>query len=50
VDDFGIKYIGQEDLQHLYDAIQKETYDIVEDWKSSLYCGITLKWVTQNTS
>jgi hypothetical protein len=25
VDDFGIKYIGREHLQHLYDALRKET-------------------------
>jgi len=25
VDDFGIKYIGREHLQHLYDALQMET-------------------------
>jgi hypothetical protein len=27
VDDFGIKYIGEEHLQHLYDALRQETYD-----------------------
>jgi hypothetical protein len=44
VDNFGNKYIGREHLQHLYDALQKETYDIVEDWTSNLYCRITLIW------
>jgi hypothetical protein len=44
VDDFGIKYIGEEHLQHLYNALQKETYDIVEDQTGNLYCGIILKW------
>jgi hypothetical protein len=45
VDGFGIKYIGTENLQHLYDALQTETYEIVEDWEGNLYyCGITLKW------
>ncbi len=44
VDDFGIKYIGTENLQHLYDALQTETYEIVEDWEGNLYCGITLEW------
>jgi hypothetical protein len=44
VDNFGIKYIGREHLQHLYDALRKETYEIVEDWTGNLYCGITLKW------
>jgi hypothetical protein len=41
---FGIKYIGREHLQHLYDALQKKACEIVEDWKSNLYCRITLKW------
>ncbi len=31
MDNFGIKYIGKEYLQHLYDALRKETYEIVED-------------------
>ncbi len=44
VDNFGIKYIGTENLQHLYDALWTETYEIVEDWEGNLYCGITLKW------
>jgi hypothetical protein len=43
VDDFGIKLIGREHLQQ-YDALQKETYAIVEDWTSGLYFGITLTW------
>jgi len=44
VDDFGIKYIGCEHLQHLYDALRMETYEIVEDLEGDLYCGIALKW------
>jgi hypothetical protein len=44
VDDFGIKYIGEEHLQHLYDALRKETYNLVEDQTGNLYCGINLKW------
>jgi hypothetical protein len=28
VDDFGIKYIGNKHIQHLYNALQKETYEI----------------------
>jgi hypothetical protein len=44
VDDFGIKYIGDNNLQHLYDALRKETYEIVEDRVGDLYCGINLKW------
>jgi len=44
VDDFGIKYIGREHFQHLYDALRKETYEIVEDLEGDLYCSIALKW------
>ncbi len=29
---------------NLYDALCKETYEIVEDWTGNLYCRITLKW------
>jgi hypothetical protein len=42
VDNLGIKYIGGKHLQHLYDALRKETYEIVEDWMGNLYCGMTL--------
>ncbi len=31
VDDFGIKYIGKGNLQHLYDPLWKETYQIIKD-------------------
>ncbi len=44
VDNFGIKYIGKDTLQHLYDSIQAEAYDIVKDRASDLCCGINLKW------
>jgi hypothetical protein len=43
VDAFGIKYIGIKNLQHLYDALRKETHKIVEDYEGKLYCGISLK-------
>ena len=44
VDDFEIKYIGEDNLQHLYDALWKETYKIVEDCLGDLYCDINVKW------
>jgi hypothetical protein len=44
VDDFGIKYIRREHLKLLYDALQKQTCEIMEDWTGGLYCRITLKW------
>ena len=43
VDDFGIKYVGEEHLQHLFNTL-KQHYEIVEDLSGSLYCGITLEW------
>eukprot|EP00804_Cyclotella_cryptica_P014175 CCRYP_005592-RA/>CCRYP_005592-RA protein AED:0.28 eAED:0.24 QI:0/0/0/1/0/0/2/0/659 len=43
VDDFGIKYTGQEHLNHLIQSIRKH-YDVKVDHTGSLYCGITLDW------
>ena len=43
VNDFGIKYISQENAQHLIDAL-KDLYEVVIDWKGKLYCGIDLDW------
>eukprot|EP00804_Cyclotella_cryptica_P028569 CCRYP_015820-RA/>CCRYP_015820-RA protein AED:0.38 eAED:0.38 QI:0/0/0/1/0/0/3/0/267 len=43
VDDFGIKYIGKQHLDHLFASI-KRNYDVTVDYKGSLYCGITLNW------
>jgi hypothetical protein len=43
VDDFGIKYVGEHNAQHLLDAIS-DLYKSTVDWKGQLYCGISLKW------
>jgi hypothetical protein len=43
VDDFGIKYVGKENAQHLIDAIQAQ-YKMTTDWTGALYCGLTLDW------
>ena len=43
VDDFGIKYTGQENAQHLIDAL-KDFYEVEIYWKGKLYCGIVLDW------
>jgi hypothetical protein len=42
--DFGVKYIGEDNLKHLFASLQTETFNIVENWKGNLYCGITLNW------
>jgi hypothetical protein len=44
VDNFGIKYIGKDTLQHLYDSLRNESYNIIKDHASDLYCCINLKW------
>jgi hypothetical protein len=43
VEDFGIKYVGKEHVDHLVTAL-KQHYTIAEDWDGKLYCGITLNW------
>ena len=43
VDDFGVKYMGREHVEHLIKCI-KEKYELTEDWAGDLYCGITLRW------
>ena len=44
VDDFGVKYVGEENAQHLINAIQTEGYKLSIDWSGTKYCGITLQW------
>eukprot|EP00804_Cyclotella_cryptica_P012930 CCRYP_002289-RA/>CCRYP_002289-RA protein AED:0.24 eAED:0.24 QI:0/0/0/1/0.5/0.33/3/0/1110 len=41
VDDFGVKYVGQEHAEHL---IHVKLYTMSIDWDGKLYCGIQLDW------
>mgnify|MGYP000960355379 CR=1 FL=1 len=43
VDNFGVKYIGQENAEHLMNSLKKH-YEVEEDWAGQLYCGIKLNW------
>ena len=43
VDDFGVKYVGKQNADHLVAAIEKY-YPLSDDWKGELYCGISLRW------
>ncbi len=43
VDDFGVKYIKEEHVNHLIWCI-KQKYQLTEDWTRDLYCGIKLNW------
>jgi hypothetical protein len=43
VDDFGVKYIGAEHVQHLLQVLRQD-YEIEEDWEGTRYLGITIDW------
>ena len=43
VDDFGVKYDTEEDLQHLI-ATLKKNYDISIDKSGKNYCGLSFEW------
>ena len=50
VDDFGVKYFGEEHVNHLIRALQTDhkvpgdAYEVEVDWKGDLFCGISLDW------
>ena len=43
VDDFGVKYVGEEHANHLLAAI-KEHYECKADWDGARYLGLILDW------
>jgi hypothetical protein len=43
VDDFGVKYVGKQHADHLYNALE-ENYEAACDWEGKLYCGVSLDW------
>ena len=43
VDDFGIKFKGDEHATHLKKTLER-WYDVTVDWTGSKYVGISLKW------
>jgi hypothetical protein len=47
VDDFGVKYVGREHVEHLMTCIKK-IYNISSDWNGRAYCGLTLEWDYKN--
>jgi hypothetical protein len=47
VDDFGVKYIGKEQVMHLINTL-KEYYEVEEDSEGWGYLGITLDWDYKN--
>ena len=43
VDNFGVKYVGEEHKQHLIDTVS-EFYDVKVEDKGKRYLGLTLDW------
>ena len=43
VDDFGVKYVGEEHADHLIAAL-KDTYEIEVDTEGDKYVGFSLDW------
>jgi hypothetical protein len=43
VDNFGVKYMREEVINHLIKAT-KEKYELTKDWDGDLYCSMHLKW------
>jgi hypothetical protein len=43
VDNFGVKYEGEEHAQHLKNTLE-EHYKLTCDWTGTQYIGITLVW------
>eukprot|EP00804_Cyclotella_cryptica_P025587 CCRYP_002823-RE/>CCRYP_002823-RE protein AED:0.29 eAED:0.29 QI:0/0/0/1/0/0/2/0/609 len=43
VDDFGVKYVGREHADHLYQALCQH-YNVTTDWTGDRYIGIHLRW------
>jgi hypothetical protein len=43
VDNFGVKYVGREHVDHLIDSVEKH-YAFSKDWEGKLYCGIHIQW------
>jgi hypothetical protein len=43
IDDFGVKYVGEEHAEHLLKTIQ-EYYQCLVEKEGERYCGLTIKW------
>jgi hypothetical protein len=43
VDNFGVKYVGKENAQHLLDTV-REYYKCACEWKGERYWRLTTKW------
>jgi hypothetical protein len=51
VDDFGVKYVNEEDVEHLKQALtadnletKKPMFEITADMEGKRFCGFTMDW------
>lgn len=44
VDDFGVKYVGDEHFEHLRQVLKKNIYHNTTDYTGSKYIGLTIDW------
>jgi hypothetical protein len=49
VDDFTVKYVGKENVEHLRNALLR-SYELTTDLEAKLYYGTTLKWDYKTTT
>ena len=47
VDDFGVKYVGKKNAEHLRDSL-RTLYRVSEDWTGSKFLGLQLDWDYKN--
>jgi hypothetical protein len=47
VDDFGVKYINKDDVDHLLEVLKKD-YTCDTDWDGTRYLGLSLDWDYKN--
>jgi hypothetical protein len=47
VDDFTVKYVGNQHANHLWGALLL-IYELTTDWEGKVYSGMTLKWDNKN--
>jgi hypothetical protein len=47
VDDFAVKYVGNQHAEHLRNALLR-TYELTTDWTATVNSGMTLKWDYKN--
>ena len=44
VNDFGVKYVGEENSKHLIKVIESKGYRLGDGWTNTRYYGITQNW------